>query len=175
MRKLILYVATSLDGYIARENGDVDFLDFKGKENYGYPKFSSSVDTVLLGYKTYEKSLSFPGNPFENKEYYVFTRKTSFPDDKRVHFVNKDMNTFVSSLLKTEKRKNIWLMGGGDFVQSVMEANIRIDELMIFVLPLILGSGLPLFVKGLPETRFVLKDSHAYSNGLVKLHYLSKE
>ena len=174
MNKTILYVAMTLDGFIARENGDVDFLTMNPDEDYGYAEFVRSVDHIVMGFKTYEKSLTFPGNPFTpGKTHHVLTRKSELPKDERVEFVQEGIQQFMKKL-KAAGNKNIWFMGGGDVLLSFLKLEM-IDELMVFVIPLVLGSGIPLFKVGNPELVLKLKESQNYSDGIVKLHYLIED
>ncbi len=173
-RKLILYIATSLDGYIAREDGNIDWLSIveDKNEDYGYKKFLSSIDTVIMGRKTYDMVLSFGEFPYPDKKCFVVTR-TERPPDRWVNFWSKD----VSELLSTIRRKdglNIWLVGRGEliheFIHEFSTKNL-IDEYIVSIIPIILGSGIPLFRSGEPEVRLGLLGSSVFPSGLIQLIY----
>ena len=169
MRKVILYVAVSADGYIARENGDVDWLDaYHG--DFGYKEFMSRIDTVVMGYGTFEKSLSF-GDPdiFKGHAYYIFTRNHTDVTHDDVEFVTEEPREFMERL-KNTSGKDIWLMGGGQLVRSFLEADL-VDEIMIFMIPTILGSGIPLFPPPARQLELTLINTESYEEGVTLLHY----
>ncbi len=170
MRKLILFIACSLDGCIARENGDVDWLFTD--QDYGYAEFLSSIDTVLMGRKTYEQVLTFGEYPYQGIEGYVFSRTRGNGRDENAAFVSGDVAGFVRDL-KRRPGKAIWLVGGGELVRSFVQHDL-IDEYEIFVHPVVLGSGIPLFRSPLPETRLRLERCRTFDTGLVQLTYMRK-
>jgi len=166
MRKVILFIATSLDGYIADENGQVDWLYHD--QDYGYKRFYDSVDTLIMGRKTYDQIKAFGAWPYEKKKTFVFTSK-----------VLKDMNILTSknSILKTKeliknKGKDIWLVGGAQIIRVLLNENL-INELRLFVQPIILGKGIPLFHNIKRNDHLKLKDIKKYSSGMVQLRYIS--
>ncbi len=108
MRKIVLFIASSLDGYIARSNGDIDWLFTD--QNYGYTKFLDSIDTVLMGRKTYEQVLTFGEYPYQEKKSYVFTKNLDFQATSDVEVVT-NLESFVNDLRLLDG-KNIWLVGG---------------------------------------------------------------
>lgn len=173
MRKIILYVAQSLDGKIARPNGDVDWLDQFGAENedYGYASFLESVDTTLMGYRTYEKILSF-GIPFPyaDKKNYVFTRNTDRLAAEHVSFTGGDVAAFAAGL-KEQPGQCIWLIGGSEINTVLFNAGL-IDEIRLFTMPLTLGEGIPLFAGGVAEKRLKLAGLTSYPSGVVCHTYL---
>jgi dihydrofolate reductase len=167
MRSVIAYIATSLDMFIAREKGEVDWLF--PPNGYGYEKFIAGIDTVLMGRKTYELACTFEEIPYAGMKCIVFTRNAKklkrFP---HVQFISKDIQKFVRAL-KKEKGKNIWLVGGGEIITTLHAAKL-VDEFMLFMHPLLLGKGIPL-LKNASETKLKLLDTHAFPDGLVKMHY----
>jgi len=173
-RKLVLYIAMSLDGYIATPDEDLSFLSIveqKG-EDYGYNTFIQTIDTVILGRKTYDKVLSmgFP-YPHADKESYIITR-TARPDEGNLKFYNGDLKTLVAGL-KAKEGKNIFCDGGAEIVNLLMKDNL-IDEFVISVIPIFLGSGISLFKDGRPEVQLELISSISFESGLVQLHYKKK-
>jgi dihydrofolate reductase len=169
--KVILYIASSLDGYIARENGDIDWLSIAHtpNEDYGYNEFIMSVDTVIMGRKTYEKALSFGiGFPHKDKRCYVLSRSAR-PRDENVEFYRGDIETLIADV-RRQHHGNIFLDGGAEIVHAFMSRNL-IDRFVISVVPVLLGGGIPLFLPGWKETKLVLYESKVFPSGLVQSVY----
>lgn len=166
MRKLVLYIATSLDGYIARSSGEFDWLF--SDQDYGYTEFFAGVDTVLVGRKTYDQALGFGEYPYKGTTGFVFTRTPRAPDEN-VTFVSGDLALFVAEL-KRGSGKNIWLVGGAQIVAECVKHDL-IDDFSIFVHPIILGNGIPLFAPELPERPLRFVRSQSFSSGLVEVSY----
>ena len=164
MRKLKLYAAASLDGFIAGPRGEIDWLDVAG--DYGYAEFYESIDTTLMGSLTYRVALSVPEFPYPDKTNYVFTRSPSQPDTEHVRFVSGDISGFVRSL-KEEPGEGIWLVGGGQINTVMLNAGL-IDEVSLTLFPLVLGHGIPLFAPGAALSRFETVGCETYETGLVQ-------
>ncbi|MEO0895861.1 MAG: dihydrofolate reductase family protein [Bacteroidota bacterium] len=164
---IILYIAASLDMYIARENGDVDWLFQDG--DYGYEKFYSEIGYTLMGSKTYEQVLSFGEWPYKEKINYVFTREAGKEDTDQVKFFSGDIPSFLKKL-KQQAKEHIWLIGGGEIIRICLSADL-VDELRIFVHPIVLGKGIPLFIPQEQQINFQLKKVNPFPNGLLELHY----
>ena len=171
-RKVILYIATSVDGFIARENGDIDWLSNvqEGSEDYGYEQFYDRVDTVVMGRKTYEQVLTFGDFPYKGKECYVFS-SSKRNKNQDVQFVCENAADFINGVKKKEG-KDIWLVGGAKLIESFMIYDL-IDEYIISVTPIILGKGIALF-SGKVSSHLELVDSKKYTSGLVQIHYKAK-
>ncbi|MDP4147619.1 MAG: dihydrofolate reductase family protein [Bacillota bacterium] len=167
-RKIILYIATSLDGYIARENGDIDWLPEVENQDFGYYEFLRTVDTIVMGKRTYDQVLTFGDFPYIHKKCYVFSSSHT-GKDKYVEFINSSAKDFVDKL-NEEAGGDIWLVGGADLVNSFMKNNL-IDELIVSIIPIILGKGIRLFDNNNPETRLQLVESTSYSEGIVQIYY----
>jgi dihydrofolate reductase len=167
MRKLILFIATSLDGFIASKDGSVDWL-FTDSD-YGTTAFMKSIDTILMGRKTYEQAVDFGLEFYKGKKIYVFTKSKKLKALKGVEIINEDSISFTKKL-KKRKGKNIWLMGGGELASSFQKNNL-IDEYSLFVHPIILGEGIPLFknLNGIKTLK--LKSYKNFSGGLVRINY----
>lgn len=170
-RKLVLYIATSLDGYIARPDGDIGWLLAveAPPEDYGYAEFVKTVDTIIIGRKTYEKVLDF-GIPWphEGRKCYVMS-KSRTGSDENVTFYNGDIGDLVAEIRKTPGA-NIYCDGGADVVQALMHRDL-IDRYVISIVPLLLGDGIALFKPGRQEHKLTLTRSVAYPSGLVQLQY----
>lgn len=169
-RKVILYIAMSLDGYIARENGDIDWLNGDGSDpdaDFGYDKFYEGIDTVIMGKKTYDQILTFGEYPYKDTKGYVFTSKDADPDEYII-FTNENVIDMVKKL-KNESGKDIWLIGGAGIIDCFMKEDL-VDEYVIAVIPTILGSGIPLFKEGNPEIKLKLEDNKTF-NGMAMLYY----
>ena len=174
MRKIVLYIAVSLDGKIARPDGSVDWLDTipnPDKLDYGYSDFYKSFDTTLQGNNTYQTILNF-GIPFPypDKKNYVFTSKTNLENTEYVDFVSGDIISFIQNL-KNEEGKDIWLIGGGKLNTSLFNAGL-IDEFHVFVMPIVVGEGIPLFDMVPNETMLRLTGSATFSSGVIALNYV---
>jgi dihydrofolate reductase len=170
-RKVILYIATSLDGYITKPNDDLDFLSIVEQEgqDYGYVDFINTVDTVILGRKTYDWVLSKVQKfPHADKETYVITR-SSKPSIGNVRFYNGNIKELVLKL-KQESGQNIFVDGGAEIVNALLNENL-IDEFIISIIPVLTGSGVRLFQEERPEQQLKLVESNHFDTGLVQLHY----
>ena len=171
MRNLILYIASSLDGYIAAPGDDLKFLHLVQKEgeDYGYSGFYESVDTVIIGRKTYDWVVKEIGSsPHPDKTTYVITHKAR-PAERNTIFYTGDMNDLVKRL-KLEQGLNIFCDGGAEIVNE-LQKNKLIDEMIISVIPVLLGEGIRLFKDGRPGQNLVLLKSRQFDTGLVQLHY----
>jgi dihydrofolate reductase len=170
MRRLVLGLGISLDGYIARPDGSVDFL-FMPKD-YSMGPFFKTVDTALMGRKTYEVGLRMTGgSSFDNYGLtcYVFSRTLPPCQRPGVTIINEPPKSFVASL-REQKGKDIWHMGGGELARAFLRDDL-IDELYLGVVPTLIGAGLPLFPSGFPERKFALLENKTYSRGFISLRY----
>jgi len=167
MRKVILFIASSLDSYIARPSGNVDWLFTD--QDYGYSEFYAGIDTVVMGRKTYEQVLTFGEYPYKGKKSYVFTRHPSCQSDNNAEFIATDVKNFVDDLRQVDG-KNIWLVGGSLLIHDFISKNL-VDELILSIHPIVLGEGIPLFSNQLTTTFLKLTGCQTYSSGLVQLSY----
>ena len=152
MRQLQLYIATSLDGYIAGPNGEIDWLDVAGDLDYGYRDFYDSIDTTLMGRATYEITQTIEEFPYPDKTNYVFTRNPNLLDTEHVRFISGDIAAFVRTL-KEQEGKDIWLIGGGQINTIMLNADL-VDGIILTVFPIVLGDGIPLFAPGARRAAF---------------------
>jgi dihydrofolate reductase len=170
-RKLILYIACSLDGHIAASDDDLSFLDQVQKtgEDYGYTDFISGVDTVILGRKTYDWVMDrVDVFPHAGKETYVITRSEK-PHDGNIIFYTSDLRELITGL-KSQPGKNIFCDGGAEVVNEILREKL-FDEMILSVIPVLLGDGIRLFQDNRPEQGAKLLSSRQYDTGLVQLHY----
>lgn len=176
MRKLIIFIAASLDGYIAKPNDDLSFLKLADKEgeDYGYAAFTSTIDTIILGRKTYDYVLKKAGpSHYDNGErkVYVITR-TNKPAAGRTIFYTGSLPGLVTQL-KKEKGKNIYCDGGAEIINELLKSDL-IDEFIISVIPVLVGSGIRLFKDNRPEQELELVNSKTFETGVIQLHYKRK-
>ena len=168
MRKVVLGLGISLDGYIARPNGAVDFL-FMPKD-YSMAGFFADVDTAIMGRKTYDVAQSMGGGSFGGSMVsYVFSRTLPPGERDGLIFTNQSPATLISQLRK-RPGKHIWLMGGGELARDFLKADL-VDELYLGVVPVLLGEGIPLFLRGFPQRNFSLVENKTFSKGLISLKY----
>jgi len=177
MRKLSLFIATSLDGYIAKPDDDLSFLSIVEKEgeDYGYAQFNKSIDTIIVGRKTYDYVLKEIGpSHYDNgeRDVYVITR-TEKPDTGKTIFYTESLSQLVKQL-KAKEGKNIYCDGGAEVINELL-SNDLIDELIISIIPILVGNGVKLFKDGRPEQELELVNSKAFDTGLVQLYYKRKK
>ncbi|AYA75758.1 dihydrofolate reductase [Bacillus sp. Y1] len=173
-RKVVLFIATSLDGYIATNEESLDWLfQVEGEGDNGYSDFYETVDTILMGRRTFDWVMNQVNGqfPYEGKESFVFSRSKQPVHDQHVKFVAGDVIPFINKL-KAQQGKSIWLVGGGDLIHSFLKEKL-VDELTITVAPVLLGAGIPLFKEYELEQKLELKGIKRF-NQFVELHYMVK-
>ena len=186
MRKVILGLGISLDGYIARKSGAVDWLSMDW--DYDWTAFFKTIDVVLMGRKSWEvalginpkpKSKSKPKkNPYAGMETYVFSKTLKESGVESVETVSGDLKKFVENL-KAKKGKHIWLSGGGSLAKSFLDENL-VDEIHLGIAPLLLGAGISLFPELIREVPLRLISCKTYphkkeENALIELFYEVKK
>jgi dihydrofolate reductase len=176
MRTVSIFIATSLDGYIAKPNDDLSFLKIVEKpgEDYGYAEFTATIDTLILGRKTYDWVVREMGPlHYDNgeRQVYVITR-TARPAVGKTQFFTGNPGDLVRQL-KTQTGKNIYCDGGAEIINELLKHDL-IDELIISVIPVLLGQGIRLFNDGRPEQALDLVNTKTFDTGLVQLHYRRK-
>ena len=171
-RNVIVHIAASADGFIARPDGDMEWLTSRPAPAgfYGMGNFIKSIDTKILGRKTYEASLRL-GAKFDSKNRYVVFSRNAAPADapSGVEFVSGAIGPFVSSLCE-KPGKNIWLMGGGDLIASFLDEQ-AIDEFVVSVVPVFIGDGIPLLARRHRNVPLNLHSVERFDDGLVQLRY----
>jgi dihydrofolate reductase len=172
--KTIVYIGTSLDGFIARKDGEIDWLvKFEKPVKDDYAEFMTNIDAVVIGRGTYEKVLSFPSWPYEKKVFVLSTRLKQIPDQLRGKVTILSMKPrALLKYLSNEGFSNIYV-DGGKVIQSFLKDDC-IDEMIITKAPVLIGSGIPLFGDLGHDLPFKHVRTKGYSNGLVKSHYKRK-
>jgi dihydrofolate reductase len=172
-RNIIVHIATSADGYIARPDGDLDWLTSRPKPKgfYGIGDFMKSIDTLLLGRKTYEAGRRMGGKFDSTSRYVVFSRQAPPADaPSGVEFANGPIGLFVSNL-REQPGKDVWLMGGGELIASFLDEH-AIDKFVISVVPVFIGDGIPLIARRHRHVPLDLHSVERFEDGVVQLHYL---
>ena len=176
MRKIIVSIAVSADGFIARKDGSVDWLNRpRPKGNYGLAEFWKSIDTIVMGRKTYDMAMKFvkegkatPGM-FQGIKHYVFSRKPRKTAVEGFEFVKQPIKQFAGALRK-QKGKNIFMLGGAGIIGSFLDEG-EIDEFILAVIPVFIGEGIPLVAPRHRTVPLKLVSTKKFSDGVVKLHY----
>ena len=176
-RKIIVYVATSADGYIARSDGDVEWLNRRPRTiDYGMRKLYATIDTILWGRKTYDWALNYfkmkgqTEGMFDTKvANCVFSRNPPKHAAPGVQFVSEPVPAFAQRLRATPG-KHIWMMGGGELIASFLDAG-EVDEFDIHVIPVFIGEGIPLIAPRHRDVPLKLLSSRKYPDGVVRLRY----
>jgi dihydrofolate reductase len=170
-RKIIVYIATSADGYIARPDGSVEWLDRPVPEDgYGMSEFARSIDTILWGRKTYEFAVRHGGVGVYGKvKHYAFSRQPPSDPLAGVEFVSESIPDFVRGL-RAVRGRNIWMMGGAGIIASFVDAGV-IDEFSIHIIPVLIGEGIPLIAPRHRNIELELISSRSFPDGVVHLHY----
>jgi len=171
-RKIIVNIATSADGYVARSDGNLDWLTRRPapKGFYGLPKFSRSVDAKILGRKTFDLSVKMGASFSADEVHYVFSRRrppTSVPAG--VQFVTESIRAFAERL-RRQAGKNIWMMGGGEIIASFLDED-AIDEFIITIVPTFIVECIPLIAPRHREVPLRLLSLQRFPDGVVQLHY----
>jgi len=171
MGKIVLYIATSIDGRIADANGNVTYLDSYTQpgEDYGYADFIKQIGTVVMGSDTYEKLLSF-SYWYQGMEHIVFSnRELHVPEGRSIRKISGDPTTLAAELKQREK--DSWLVGGAVLLDSFLERNL-VDEMIITIVPSFIGSGTSLWIDGKSvDIHWRLLDVKHWNDGVVQMHY----
>lgn len=172
MRKVILGAGISLDGYIARPDGNIDFL--KRPKGYSMEAFFATIDTLVFGRRTFDEAVKRTGGSYKSPvtmPTYVFSRSKPAVEVEGVVFVDQPPATFVARIREEPAGKNIFLMGGGNLARSFLQDDV-VDELYLGIYPVLLGEGIPLFPDGFPQRDFRLVETKSYEpDGFLELRY----
>lgn len=173
--KVVVYIAASIDGYIAADNDDLSFLASVEKEgeDYGYADFVSTIDTVIMGRKTYDKVLGF-GIPYphSNRLTYVIT-KTQQNNKEDIIFYGGSLSELITEL-KSKAGKNVFVDGGAQIVNEFLKLDL-VDEIIISYVPVVLGSGTKLFQSQGTSSKWKTKSTKQFETGLVQIHWVKAD
>jgi dihydrofolate reductase len=171
-RRIIVHIGTSADGYIARPDGDLEWLTSRPKPPgfYGIAEFMKSTDTMILGRKTYEAALRL-GGKFDARGRTIVCSRQSPPGrvPPGVEFTDEAIAPLVSRL-RGQPGKNVWLMGGGEIIASFLDQR-AIDEFVVTIAPVFIGDGIPLLARRHRHTALELLAARPFEDGVVQLHY----
>lgn len=169
MAKVILYIAASLDGYIARNDHSLDWLpEPDDNEDFGYKNFLAQIGTTIMGHYTYQVVKGFGEAIYPDKTNYIFSRSAKAPEPN-IKWANQPPVDFVSQLKETCKQ-DIWLIGGGELIKTLYEARL-IDELILTQIPVLLGNGIPLWPTNQREAKLHLQNLTDFGSGIVQYHF----
>lgn len=171
MPQIRLYIAQSLDGYIARPDGAIDWLRPFDDVEYGYERFIADIGTVVMGRKSYEVARSLGDWPYPNARSLVITSSPLDEDaPPTVTRVNADVPRLATAL-RAAGGKDAWIMGGAMAINAFLTAD-AIDRIDLFIVPVLLGEGVPLFEANRPQTALKLAGTQTYDKGLARLSYV---
>ena len=169
MPRFRIFIAQSLDGYIARPDGAIDWLRPFDSVDYGYEMFMAEIGTVIMGRKSYELARSFGDWPYASARSLVITSNAIGDMPPNVTRVGADVDRLVPAL-RASGGKDVWVMGGAMTIGAFLEAQ-AIDRIDLFIVPILLGYGVPLFSGGRPDTPLKFAGTQTYDKGLVRLSY----
>ncbi|HIS09964.1 MAG TPA: dihydrofolate reductase [Candidatus Avibacteroides excrementipullorum] len=172
MRKIRLYIAMTLDGYIASRDGGVEWLDKyrNNTEDYGYTALYESIDTVLMGGNTYRAILGFGCEwPYPDKTSYVISHREQQGTNDCISIISDNAISFIKQL-KAGTGKDIWLVGGGQLTAQLLEERL-IDEMQICVFPILLGTGIRLFSENSSAYEWIADKQQSFLSGAILLTY----
>ena len=169
--KTSMYVAASMDGFIARPDGSIDWLGSaeEAADDYDYREFYASVDALVMGGKTYRQVAAFPDWPYQGKPVWVYSRGALDPEIPGVRRADVGPAELIQRL-RREGRAHLWVLGGGDIHAMFLREEL-VDEIRLFVMPLALGVGVPLFAPPVPERRWRLAGVRQWPHGVAGLRY----
>ncbi|KAA6340192.1 hypothetical protein EZS27_011936 [termite gut metagenome] len=177
MREIKLYIASSIDGFIARADGDLDWLTGfpnPGKSDYGYKDFFNSIDTVIIGNHTYHGILAMDVRwPYQGKKCYIISHNAGASNPGQdTEYITENIIEEIFRL-KKDDGKDIWLAGGGKSVSLLLDAGL-LDSMIIAYVPKVLGDGIPLFPDRIKESDWLAVNTLLYENGVVQIEYQVK-
>jgi len=173
MGKVFVYIATSLDGFIARPDDDISWLDpfSAASEDYGYGDFIKNIGTAIMGARTYEQSLAHPERLLTGLKNYILTsRSLPLAPETSTELWHGPLFQLIQKI-RRESEKDIFIVGGGQVISRFLEEGL-VDEILLFIVPVILGEGIPLYTGFKREISLKLIGATPYSTGIVKLHFV---
>lgn len=177
MSQITLYIATSLDGFIARKNNSLDWLyelPVEEGQDHGYGDLIAQTDVVVLGRSTYEEILGFGVDwPYADQTTYVVTSQKEYKASTENTKVLNSVDDESIDFLKSSSKKGIWLVGGGQLITEFVNQG-AIDNFVLTMIPRILGDGIRLFPGNPKETKLELVSAESFNSGAVNLTYKLK-
>lgn len=175
MKKIILYIAASIDGRIAEPEGGIEWLSgfpITEEMNYGYKDFFTSIDTIVMGGRSWREMSNMDAmGAYADKTVYVVSHH-NWDEKENIKFITENITERIGAL-RNESGKDIWLFGGGELISMLLTANL-IDEMQIAYIPMILGKGISLFPEQAQESKWELTGNKAYENGVLHVIYQRK-
>lgn len=172
MKKIILYIAASIDQRIAEPDGSIEWLQefpINEKMNYGYKEFISSIDTIIMGGRTWRELSNMDAmGAYNDKMIYVVSHH-NWGEKDNIKFITENVFEYITTL-RNEPGGNIWLFGGGELISMLLAANL-IDEMRITYIPVILGKGIHLFPEQPRESKWVITYNKVYNNSTLTTIY----
>ena len=172
MKKIILYIAASIDQRIAEPDGSIEWLQefpINEKMNYGYKEFISSIDTIIMGGRTWRELSNMDAmGAYNDKMIYVVSHH-NWGEKDNIKFITENVFEYITTL-RNEPGGNIWLFGGGELISMLLAANL-IDEMRITYIPVILGKGIPLFPEQPRESKWLISYNKVYANSTLTTIY----
>jgi dihydrofolate reductase len=174
MAKIKVYIASSLDGYIARKDDSIDWLEtMGGEEDYGYDEFLQNVGACIMGARTYAECQKHPDRFINGITTYVVSHKFLPMDEtQKIEFLIGNLKDSIARIRRSTS-KDIWLVGGGKLISTFLNEGF-VDEILHFVAPVLLHEGIPLYPGLKKDITLQLLDNKKYSSGMVRLHYAVK-
>jgi dihydrofolate reductase len=174
MNKTTLYIATTLDGKIARKDGSLDWLftlENPNQIDHGYAEFLVSIGTTIMGKNTYNEILGFGVEwPYTGMDSFIATTDNKFqvttPD---TYVISSNIEDFIKKI-KGQNKKDIWLIGGGQLITYFLN-NDLLDRMILTLIPTIIGEGISLFPDNPKETKWLLSNVERFETGVVNLTY----
>ena len=177
MPDIKLFIATTIDGFIAREGGSLDWLEEMPNPeglDYGYGDFIADIDVVVMGRTTYEEILGFGVDwPYTNCDSFVVTSDKNYKVKTDKTEVLNCIDITIIDKIKSNSKKNIWIIGGGKLISEFINLSL-VDEMTLSLIPIILGKGIKLFTNNPSESNFQLLDVKSFNTGIVNLRYKKK-
>jgi dihydrofolate reductase len=171
--RTVVYIAASLDGYIARKDGSIDWLtgiENPPGEDYGYAEFIKGIDAIVMGRNSFEKVLTFPEWPYPKMVFVLSTKLNDIPAELKIRAsIISGSPADVLNILSNKGYNNIYV-DGGKTIQGFLQKDL-IDDMIITRIPILIGNGIPLFGDLEKDLSFDQLSTNVYPNGLVKTHY----
>jgi dihydrofolate reductase len=172
MRKVILGAGITLDGYIARPDGSIDYLTMTKEGSKDFERFFTTIDTIVMGRKTLDAAIAMSGGSYKSPvevPTHVFSRTQPSGERDGVIFTNQSPTVWLRKM-RARRGKHIFHMGGGELARSFLQADL-VDELFLGIVPILLGNGLSFFPAGFPQRNFTLIENKTYSKSQISLTY----